>query len=164
VSRSPLIHRGLLRILRARFALDWHGIHGAAHWARVRANGLRLCARTGANPRVVELCAFLHDVCRIDDGTDPEHGQRAAEFAISLAGQAFVLEDHELDELTLACEAHSEGRQGGSLTVLCCWDADRLDLGRVGVRPDPRRLCTAAARDPELLDWAYRRSVAVWSR
>ncbi|MCC6781322.1 MAG: hypothetical protein IT457_00655 [Planctomycetes bacterium] len=144
--------------------MDWRGIHGAPHWARVRANGLRLCERTGANPRVVELFAFLHDVCRVDDGTDPDHGRRAAELAIALAGHAFVLDDAELDDLTLACEAHSEGRQSASLTVLCCWDADRLDLGRVGVRPDPRRLCTAAARDPGLLDWAYRRSVAVWTR
>ena len=42
---------------------------------------------------------------------------------------------------------------------MTCWDADRLDLGRVGIRPDPRRLFTAAARSPELLSWAYQRSL-----
>lgn len=52
-----------------------------------------------------------------------------------------------------------EGQTLGDATVLTCWDADRLDLGRVGIRPHPHRLCTEAARDPVLLEWAYQRSV-----
>jgi uncharacterized protein len=48
----------------------------------------------------------------------------------------------------------------GDVTVLTCWDADRLDLGRVGIRPDPTYLCTAAARDTDMLTWSYRRSVS----
>jgi hypothetical protein len=32
-------------------------------------------------------------------------------------------------------------------TVGACWDADRLDLPRVGVTVDPRLLSTAAARN-----------------
>ena len=47
----------------------------------------------------------------------------------------------------------------GDATVLTCWDADRLDLGRVGIRPDPKYLCTPAARDPEMLASAYLRSL-----
>ncbi len=35
-----------------------------------------------------------------------------------------------------------------------CWDADRLDLGRVGIMPEPSRLCTAAAKRSDLLKWA----------
>jgi uncharacterized protein len=38
-----------------------------------------------------------------------------------------------------------------------CWDADRLDLGRVGVTPAAHRLCTDAARD--LIEWADERAV-----
>ncbi len=37
-----------------------------------------------------------------------------------------------------------------------CWDADRLDLWRVGIDPDPERLCTAPARKPEVLMRANR--------
>jgi uncharacterized protein len=48
----------------------------------------------------------------------------------------------------------------GDITVLTCWDADRLDLGRVGIRPAAHRLCTDAARDPAMIEWAYRRSTA----
>jgi len=31
-----------------------------------------------------ELFAFLHDICRRSNGTDPGHGKRAAEFIDSL--------------------------------------------------------------------------------
>ena len=154
-----MIDRSLIGILRAQFALDWRGIHGVRHWTRVRDNGLRLAERTGANARVVELFAFLHDSRRRDDGVDPGHGTRAAQFARTLAGSAFDLEPQELELLFAACHGHSDGQTVGDLTVLTCWDADRLDLGRVGIRPSPSRLCTDAARDPAILDWAYRRSV-----
>jgi uncharacterized protein len=40
------------------------------------------------------------------------------------------------------------------VTVRTCWDADRLDLGRVGVTPDPILLCTDVARRPETIRWA----------
>ena len=32
--------------------------------------------------------------------------------------------------------------------------ADRLDLGRVGMMPEPTKLCTAAAKAPKMLKWA----------
>ncbi len=154
-----MIEKELVRVLRAQFALEWEGIHGAPHWARVRVNGLRLAEATGANARVVELFAFLHDSRRENDGWDPEHGVRAARLARKLAGVAFELDARELALLEAACRDHSEGGTEGDITVLTCWDADRLDLGRVGVRPEPRRLCTVAARDPVTIEWAYQRSL-----
>ena len=39
-----------------------------------------------------------------------------------------------------------------------CWDADRLDLGRVGVKPNPKLLSTERARSKAVIDWAYNRS------
>ena len=73
--------KAILRAAMNRFELDRDGIHGVAHWGRVRANGFRLAQLTGANVYVVELFALIHDSCRIDDGHDPEHGLRAAGFA-----------------------------------------------------------------------------------
>lgn len=64
-----------------RFELDRCGIHGVAHWGRARANGLRLAAMTGARTAVIEAFALLHDSCCGDDNDDPDHGERAAEFA-----------------------------------------------------------------------------------
>jgi uncharacterized protein len=154
-----MIAKELVRIVRDQFALEWDGIHGAPHWARVRENGLRLAERTGANTDVVELFAFLHDARRWGNGNDPDHGRRAAVFAQELSGTAFTLQPRDLALLMKACRGHSDGRTVGDVTVLTCWDADRLDLGRVGVRPEPDRLCTAAARDPAVLEWAYARSL-----
>jgi uncharacterized protein len=154
-----VISGDLIRLIRNDFALDWRGVHGAPHWARVRQNGLRLAQSTGACADIVELFAVLHDSRRKNDGYDPEHGVRAALFAQSLAGSAFELPPFELTLLLTACRGHSEGLTTGDITVLTCWDADRLDLGRVGVRPRPDRLCTEAARDPVMLEWAYKRSL-----
>ena len=154
-----MINTQLIKVIRNQFELDWHGIHGASHWARVRENGLRLAEVTGAHTGVVELFAFLHDARRQNDPRDPYHGPRAATFVKSLVGTAFELETTHLDLLVAACDGHSDGHAEGDITVLTCWDADRLDLGRVGIMPDPQRLCTEAAREPEVLEWAYLRSI-----
>ena len=125
----------------------------------MRANGLRLCAETGANVRVVELFAVLHDSKRFNEGYDPEHGLRGAQNALRLQGDFYVLTDSELELLCEACSGHSDGFTEADATVQTCWDADRLDLGRVGIKPLASKLCTSTARDPEILTWAYRRSV-----
>ncbi len=150
----------LIEAIRQQFAIDWFGMHGIRHWERVRENGLLLASRTGANPTVVELFAYLHDSRRLDEWEDAGHGARAAEFLLTLRGRYFQVTDGELELLVQACAFHSEGLMEGDVTVCTCWDADRLDLGRVGIRPHARYLCTEAARDPEVLDWAYRRSRA----
>jgi uncharacterized protein len=66
-------------------------------------------------------------------------------------------DDAEL--LMIACRGHSDGHRDGHPTVQTCWDADRLDLGRVGIRPDPRYLCLAAARCPQRIERAWRWSL-----
>lgn len=146
-------------MLRERFALDWRGVHGAPHWARVRRNGLVLAERTGANARVVSLFAFLHDSCRWDDYRDSGHGARAAASVAELRDALSPLSGEEAELLAFACRHHSDGLTEADITVQTCWDADRLDLGRVGKRPHPDYLCTPKARDRRLIEWAYRRSL-----
>jgi uncharacterized protein len=143
---------------RERFALNLRGIHGLAHWQRVRENGARIARHSGANPLIVDLFAFLHDCCREDDGSDSEHGERAAEFAASLRGTLLHLGDAEFDLLYEAIRDHTLGRTRGDVTVVTCWDADRLDLGRVWMRPNPRYLCTEFAKQKSTIEWAYKRS------
>ena len=153
------ITRELAQHLREQFVLDWNGIHGGAHWARVRENGLELARETCANVRIVELFAFLHDSRRASDGMDDGHGARAAELATELNGRLFYLDAGELELLVEACQGHSDGRIDGDITVQTCWDADRLDLGRVGVRPSPDLLCTAPARESAFIEWAHARAL-----
>ena len=155
-----LITQRLIEFARSEFRLDWDGIHGAPHWSRVRHNGLLLAEHTGANTRVVENFAFIHDLGRENDHRDPGHGIRAAAIAESIAGDLIDLSEHELQLLKEACCGHSDGHIVADVTVMTCWDADRLDLGRVGIRPDPARLCNDAARHPKVLSEAYERSVA----
>jgi uncharacterized protein len=122
----------------------------------VRAIGLRLAECTGADPSVVELFAVFHDACRMNEDRDPDHGRRGAALATSLRGQLFDRPDPAFALLLSACTDHTDGRTEGDVTVQTCWDADRLDLGRVGIPPDPARLCTAAAKEPCFFAWATR--------
>ena len=156
---TGIVTRELMLALKRRFELDWEGIHGVRHWGRVRANALHLAEASGANARVAELFAVLHDVCRMNDGYDPGHGPRAADFADTLQGDYFDLGADEMVLLKAACRGHSDGHIEADLSVQVCWDADRLDLGRVGIQPAPERLCTDAARNPDMLAWAYARSL-----
>ncbi len=155
---SSIITADLLDALRATYALQWNGIHGVSHWQRVRENGLRVAAMTGADLEIVELFAFIHDIKRMNDGSDPQHGRRAADWARTEGRRFIDLDSDRFDQLAYACEQHTHGKGHPSVTVCTCWDADRLDLDRVYITPDPSRLCTAAARDPQVLDWAIRRS------
>ena len=152
-----MITPDLISAIRSEYQLDWNGIHGVAHWARVRDVGLRLAEKSGANTRVIELFAFLHDSRRFNNN-DPEHGNRAASLAETLRGNAIHLADEEFELLSYACKHHTFGHLEGDITVLTCWDADRLDLGRVGIVPLPDKLCTSAARDSTMIEWAYKRS------
>ncbi|MBN1138700.1 MAG: hypothetical protein JXM73_19090, partial [Anaerolineae bacterium] len=87
-----------------------------------------------------------------------DHGRRAADLVRSLNDRLLGLADEGLDSLAYACAYHSDGLVEANVTVQTCWDADRLDLGRIGIRPDPCHLCTPAAQDPAMIEWAWRRS------
>ncbi len=150
----------LIAFLRQQFAIDWRGRHGIPHWARVRVNGLMLARINGANAHVVELFAFFHDCRRLNEHTDEGHGERGADLAKQLRHRLFDATDFEMEQLVYACTFHSDGLDVADTTVMTCWDADRLDLGRVGIVPEPQYLCTAAARDPESLHQAHRRALA----
>jgi uncharacterized protein len=154
-----LITKQLIEAIRKQYLLPWNGIHGVGHWARVRENGLCVAASlSGVNTRVVELFAVFHDARRNNEGTDKGHGYRGAELAKELRGLLYELADEEFALLYLACCYHTDGYTDGNITVQTCWDADRLDLGRVGKTPNPKYLCTTVAKDPDLIAWADNRA------
>ena len=126
------------------------------HWGRVRHHAVAVARARGADLLVAELFAFLHDSQREDEWGDPHHGHRGADYARSLQGVFFELKPAQLDRLAQAIRHHSGGEVSTDVTIQSCWDADRLDLGRVGIRPRADRLCTDAAR--ALMPWAQRRA------
>lgn len=140
------------------YSLPLDGYHGVVHWARVLENGLRIAEVTAADREVVTLFALFHDSRRINEQRDKGHGLRGGELARSLRGSLVHLDDHRFDLLFEACRLHTDGLTVGDPTLLTCWDADRLDLGRVGITPEPHRLCTDASRD--LLPWADHRAMS----
>jgi uncharacterized protein len=152
--------RPILEAVFREYPLDPGGMHGVGHWARVMENGIRLAVETGADIEVVRLFALLHDSRRVSDGADPEHGPRAAKFARKLQGREFRLTSPQFEQLYAACDGHTGGRNHPDITVRTCWDSDRLDLGRIGIRPNPRLLCTEVARRDETIRWAQARAEA----
>jgi uncharacterized protein len=136
------------------YALPIDGTHGVSHWARVLEIGRRLALETKAKIEVVELFAVFHDSRRINESIDNGHGRRGAELAKSFRGKYFTLSDDDFDLLYAACCLHTAGHREADVTIQTCWDADRLDLGRVGMMPDCIKLCTDAAKRPEILKWA----------
>lgn len=122
--------------------------HGLPHWQRVERNGILLSLQDGhirddINIKVVRYFAYLHDKCRLNNGTDVEHGSRAADMIPTLRTTILrELTDEEVILLDKACRYHTTERKTGNPTIDVCFDADRLDLSRVGIRPNPKLMAT----------------------
>ena len=127
---------------REHFCCGEDSVHGLGHWRQVENHGVFIAERNGADQEVVRLFAIFHDCCRWDDGGDPGHGPRAAEFVVQENGGCFYLSSDRLELLRYAIFHHTDGFQSDDSTVGACWDADRLDLGRVGVAPDAHYMST----------------------
>jgi uncharacterized protein len=155
-----MISKELIQAIHDQYLLDWRGIHGIVHWGRVYTNGLRLTAHTGARLDVVELFAVFHDSRRLNNNTDDAHGSRGASLAEKFRGRFFDLPDKDFELLITACRQHTISLTHADITVQTCFDADRLDLGRVGKTPDPELLCTDSAKTVDTISWATERSTS----
>lgn len=152
-SHTDSILNALAR-MNEEFSQLWHtvtkqfhtlgnSIHGPEHWKRVERNGLLLATRTGADITVVRLFALFHDSRRLNDDWDDGHGARGALYAENLRGNGFTLDDNRFELLRYACVWHTDGKHHDDPTIGTCWDADRLDLGRVGIIPQADFMSTA---------------------
>lgn len=145
--RGWVDHEALKREAIARYgSADLRRTHGVSHWQRVEHWGLLIAEENGADPLAVFLFAWLHDSCRVNEHIDDNHGRRAAEYALTLKGRVFDLDDHAFGLLCRACREHTDGTLTTDPTIGACWDADRLELTRVNVIPDPRFMSTAQGK------------------
>jgi len=142
-SGNSIDFKRLWDVVIEQFPLDKHSIHGPRHWKQVEKNGLMLAGETGADQIIVKLFALFHDSCRINEFTDKGHGLRGAELAKQIKAIHFSLSDESFETLFAACKHHTDGKKTSNITIATCWDADRLDLPRVGIKPDPCRMATA---------------------
>lgn len=135
----------LERELHAVFALDKNSWHSPRHWHRVRAFGEWLCDQhPDADREVVRLFSLFHDCRRLNEGRDPDHGERGAQQARLWCGSHFQLSPARLQLLCDACRDHDRGFATSDPTVGACWDSDRLDLDRVLIHPRASFMSTAA--------------------
>lgn len=134
--------KSLLQRESMLFNSDYHGI---THWQRVERNGLYLAQFTDADPVVISHFAYLHDCQRENEWEDPEHGPRAADFA-KVYRHLFDVTDTQFEQICRACAGHTHASRSHCITLTTCWDSDRLDLGRVGITPDPQYLFTEEAK------------------
>lgn len=122
-------------------------LHLIKHWYNVSRYGDILCnmayPKECPNRKVVECFAYLHDSCRISDDGDIHHGERAAEKITEIRDSLLAeLTDEEFELLQTACRLHTLADTHDDIIVQICMDADRLDLDRVGVVPDPERMAS----------------------
>lgn len=117
-------------------------IHGIEHWDRVARFG-KMLYQEGADMEVVMAFAYLHDSQRINNGYDIDHGKRASSFIDSIRHTKLTsLNNVQIEKLKKACELHTIKHKTGDLTIDICFDADRMDLLRVGIIPIPRKMAT----------------------
>jgi len=137
----------LWSFVSGQFPLGADSLHGPSHWRRVEANGLLIAECSGADITVVRLFALFHDSRRENECRDHGHGSRGADLAHTLRNNEFELDDARFDLLVEACEGHTDLTHHDHPTIGTCWDADRLDLPRVGITPKPVFLNTAKAKE-----------------
>ena len=145
--QAAIVHKveEIRRYVQAKWTLG--ALHGIRHWDRVYENGQKLLT-PDTNPLVIGLFAYLHDSCRIDDGEDINHGQRAAVWIDTLRNTYLKdVSDAEIELLQEACRLHTTELKTGNPTIDACFDSDRLDLWRVGIIPDPARLATEKGKE-----------------
>ena len=112
-------------------------LHGYKHWEQVERNVIELGENTpGCDIEVARLFAILHDCKRQDEEEDKGHGERAAEFTQELYDKGkLYIDPEQFSTLKFAIKHHNEGLVSSDPTIGVCWDADRLDLPRVGTVP-----------------------------
>ena len=122
-------------ILRFEPRAEWfrrspYGIHGVAHETRVlmRQEGL------AADAEALGWAAAIHDSQRVDEGTDPQHGVRAAEWIEQY--RHGLPSSARLERAAYICRWHVHPDQEAP-DMMVFKDADALDRWRIGdLNPD----------------------------
>ena len=138
-------NKELINQLQRESKLFHSTIHGFKHWRRVEKNGLYLSQFNDGDPAVISHFAYFHDCMRFNEHKDDGHGLRGGRYALKNK-DILDLNKDQLNTLYKACAGHTGGINPSCDTIACCWDADRLDLRRVGIRLDLKWINTTIAK------------------
>jgi len=140
-----MISQEVLSLLRKESEFFYSPIHGVKHWQTVERNAHYLASFNNADTQVLSYFAHFHDCMRENEGRDKGHGSRGALFA-KKHRNLIPLNDVQFKQLTDACKGHTYGERPECITINTCWDADRLDLPRVGIMPKAEYLYNEEAK------------------
>lgn len=119
-------------------------IHGMSHLRRVAILSGRLAVAVGEDVESAVVMGFLHDSARKNDGNDIEHAHDSAILARELLERFYPSLD--ADRICEAIAGHADGKVTSDPLTACLWDADRLELKRIGRTIDLGLLSTETAR------------------
>ena len=128
-------NKELINQLQRESKLFHSPIHGFKHWRTVEKNGLYLSQFNNGAPLVISHFAYFHDCMRVNEQRVDSHGIRGGKYALKNKDM-LELTDEQLHTLYRACAGHTGGRNPSCDTIACWWEADRLDIRRVGIVPD----------------------------
>ncbi len=136
--------------------IDFNSIHGISHWQNVYRLGKKLAAINGADEKIIYYFAHWHDFFRQRDYEDAKHGHRAAAYLDDYrCDLSYDLNKKQVEKLKFAIIHHADKKEKiikldnelkNDITVQTCWDADRLDLGRLSIIPESSQLFTETAK------------------
>lgn len=144
-------HQTLLDEVGDAYALNLYGAHGIEHWESVYRNTQRLANAYSITSDVFIFFALLHDCKREDEDEDFGHGKRAALAIEGYQEAGFIpLSPDDQARLVYACANHTKADKTDplyqDLVVQICLDADKLDIGRVGIIPHESHFLTDVAK------------------
>jgi uncharacterized protein len=151
-----MFSRKILRIAKKESKISLKGEHGTGHWRNVECIGKYLAKQTDADKKIVKLFALLHDSRRENEDYDSDHGLRASEFIRDLYNKKLLrISEKQLEQLIFACKHHNNSdSKSDDVTIQTCWDADRLDLWRLGIEPEKELLYTDTAKKDKSIGFA----------
>ena len=121
-------------------------LHGDDHWRCVAATGLALAPWLGDVDRTLVFCfGLLHDTRRRTDSFDPSTALARRRSRTSCAKRRARPRRRTIREPHGGARRPRERLVSTDPTIGTCWDADRLHLPRVGIRPRRELVSTEAA-------------------
>ncbi len=106
-----------------------YGYHGLyTHTAAVVFRGIDYALATNKNARNVALACAFHDMARVTDGDDVEHGKNAMPIAQKIMNTIGSIDKKTQSSILYAIENHSFNKVAPDYISACLWDADRTRL------------------------------------
>ncbi|MBO4626295.1 MAG: HD domain-containing protein [Alphaproteobacteria bacterium] len=121
--------REVLPVVERYATQEKYGYHGLyTHTAAVVFRGIDYALSLKQDPKPVVLACAFHDIARLNDGPDMEHGKRALPIIERVLQNHFPSYLPFAQSIKEAVENHTGGHTAPDYISACLWDADRTRL------------------------------------